>query len=143
MNKRPYTKFGRLSDVLALIQVLALDTATKRTEQGIGEELQGPPTSAVDWFTLAREHRELFRVNAEEAAGISLVARYVLPHEEGQRRPPLSPEFVSALIQTAMNLHDRQAQSAEWWKSLLPLGAALVGSGTTLLTLWLNHKYFH
>jgi len=43
---RPYTKSGRLADVLALIQVLSLDTDTRRSMEGITEELQGPPTSA-------------------------------------------------------------------------------------------------
>lgn len=142
MRKGPYTKPGRLADVLALIQVLALDESTKRTEDGVTRELQGPPTSAASWFSLAQEHREMFRVNSDETAGISLVARYVLPHGEGERRPQLSPDFVSALLQTAITIHDRQIDAAEQWKSFMPLWAALIGGvfGTvsTLATLWLK-----
>jgi len=35
MSKGPYTKPGRLADVLALIQVLALDPDTGRSEDGM------------------------------------------------------------------------------------------------------------
>ena len=142
MTDAPYTKTGRLADVLALIQVLALDQYSRRKETGIERELQGPPASAKDWFTVAREHRELFRVSPEDTAGLSLVARYVLPHETGQERPILESEFVSALLQTAITLHDRQVSAAERWKSLVPLWAALIGGifGTlsTLATLWIK-----
>src|ERR1700731_59818 len=36
-----YLKTGRLADVLALIQVLALDTADHRSEEGLHGELEG------------------------------------------------------------------------------------------------------
>jgi len=142
MTERPYTEPGRLADVLALIQVLALDSYARRTEGGISRELQTNPASASDWLAVAEKHPEFFRVERREKAGLSLVARYVLPHGEGQERPPLPPDFVSALLQTAITLHDRQVSAAERWKSFLPLWAALIGGifGTlsTLATLWLK-----
>jgi len=142
MNAGPYTKHGRLADVLALIQVLALDFHPKRTEKGMRESLQGPPTSASGWFDLAREHREMFRVDPNSEFGLSLVARFVNA-EEG-KSSKLEPEFVSALLQTAITMHDRQIQANEWWKSLIPLWSALVGaivaSATTLIALWLNGR---
>jgi hypothetical protein len=49
MSARPYTKPGRLADVLASIQVLALDYNPKRSEKGMQESLQGPPKSADSW----------------------------------------------------------------------------------------------
>lgn len=142
MSAGPYTKHGRLADVLALIQVLALDTYPKRTESGMQQSLQGPPSSAASWFALALEHREMFRVDPESDAGLSLVARFVMPREEGQQRTKLESEFVSALLQTVITMHDRQVQAKEWWKSLIPLWsalvAAIVASATTLFALWLN-----
>jgi hypothetical protein len=142
MKKGPYTKPGRLSDVLALIQVLALDPDTKRSEEGMTKELQGPPASAEKWFAVAQEHREFFRVNPDLHSGLSLVSRYVLPKGNEDKRPPLSPEFSAALLQTAITIHDRQVSAAERWKSFLPLWAALIGGifGTlsTLATLWLK-----
>jgi hypothetical protein len=142
MEKGPYTKSGRLADVLALIQVLALDPDTKRSEEGMIRELQGPPASAENWYAVAREHREFFRVNPDIHSGLSLVSRYVLPKADGDKRPPLSPEFSAALLQTAITIHDRQVSAAERWKSFLPLWAALIGGifGTvsTLATIWLK-----
>ena len=41
-SETPYTKPGRLQDVLSLIQVLALDEYTRRTKDGIEKELQSP-----------------------------------------------------------------------------------------------------
>src|SRR5690348_2716598 len=138
MLERAYTKSGRLSDVLALIQVLALDPKTHRSLEGLDDELQGKPVSANSWIELAKEHAEFFRVEGEGDYPVSLVARHVLPHEAGQSRRPLTPEFTAALVQTAITLHDRQMHAKEWWNSLIPLGAALIGSATTLVTLWLN-----
>lgn len=141
MKKGPYTKAGRLADVMALIQVLALDPDTKRSEDGMTKELQGSPSSAESWFDVAKEHREFFRVNPNLESSMSLVSRYVLP-KEGDKRPALSPDFTAALLQTAITIHDRQTSAAERWKSFMPLWAALIGGifGTlsTLATLWLK-----
>jgi hypothetical protein len=143
MSDNPYTKRGRLADVLALIQVLSLDEATRRSEEGIQRELKGVPTSATDWSTVAKEHREFFRLNPNSQSPISLVARYVLPHEEEERRPPLDPAFVTVLIRTAINIHDRQVRESEGWKSYLPLWSALIGGVfatlSTLGTVFFTH----
>lgn len=149
MAKGPYTKSNRLADVLALIQVLALDKSAHRSEKGMTEELQGAPRSGagLTWYAVAGEHPEFFRVDPHSEHGLSLAARHVLPHEHGQDIPQLAPEFTSALLQTAITLHDRQVNKAEWWKSLIPLWAALLGGifGTlsTLLTLWLKGSCSH
>jgi len=135
-----YTKPGRLSEVLALIQVLSLDEHAHRSLDGLETELQGKPCSSKDWDALAREHPEFFRVSESEH-GISLVARHVLPREH-ERRPQLSAEFTSVLLQTAITLHGHEVQAKEWWKSVVPviatLGSAFVASATTLFALWLN-----
>jgi len=144
MSKRPYTTSGRLGDVLALIQVLALDPDTRRSEEGLRKDLQGPPSSGENWFAVARQHRELFRVNEQLDSGVSLVARYVLRPDQNGKRPTLAPDFVSALITTAITLHDRQVSDADRWKSLIPLWAIIIGalSGslmTNVINLFHNH----
>lgn len=142
MTINPYTKTGRLADVLALIQVLALDPDTKRSEDGVTRDLQGLPTSATSWFALAKEHPEFFRVNPEHTHGVSLVARYVLPKADDNKRPPLSPDFAAVLLQTAITIHDRQLSAAERWRHFIPLWAALIGgvfgTASALVTLWIN-----
>lgn len=144
MEKGPYTKTDRLADVLALIQVLALDRAAHRSEQGITDELQGAPRSAAKWYTLAGEHPEFFRVNPKSDHGLSLAARHVLPHAKDQPTPTLESDFTSALLQTAITLHDRQISRAQYLRPLLPsivagLLAILSGVGVALLTAYITH----
>jgi hypothetical protein len=142
MTKRPYTTPGRLSDVLALIQVLALDEDTHRSEDGITRELQGPPHSSPKWNALAIDHPEFFRVKPTSERGLSLAARHVLPRGENEHHPQLSPEFTATLLHTAIDLHDRQLEAQQWWKPwLAAIGAivgALIGAGSALLALYLN-----
>jgi hypothetical protein len=141
----PYTKLGRLQDVLALIQVLALDPHTRRTETGVTKELQRKPVCAENWFALAREHREFFRVDDEVPHGLSLVARYVHLPDETEKRPPLPSDFVSVLLKTAIDLHDRQLETKEWWKSWISFAAgilaAIIGAAVPLITIWLNGRH--
>lgn len=146
MMAGPYTKTGRISDVLALIQVLALDEHTHRSESGLTSELQGKPASASSWLTLGKEHPEFFRVRtdgensrADKEHALSLVARHVMPRNEQGRRQ-LPSEMIHRLLETAIDLHDRQMSVAERWKNFVPLWAALIGGifGTfsALITLW-------
>jgi len=139
--KGAYTKPGRLSDVLALIQVLSLDEYTHRTESGITEELQSDPSSSDSWIELAREHPEFFRVRADDK-NLSLVARHVMPRGASGNKEPLSSDIMQKLLQTAIDLHDRQVKAKEWWKTWIPVAstilAGLIACGTTLLVLYLN-----
>jgi hypothetical protein len=129
MTKAAYTKPGRLADVLALIKVLAFDPHTHRSESGVIEKELGQPSTADGWISLAKEHPEMFRVSDEARHPLSLVARHVqpaIPNDPDKKRLPLSPEFTQTLINTAVELHDRQAEAAAWWKHLMPLWAALL-----------------
>src|SRR5215472_1052338 len=144
VEDRQYLKVGRLADVLALLQVLALDPYSHRSEDGLQSELQGPPKSEIDWTSVAKEHPEFFRVKVKQEGGssISLIARHVLPKtEQGTRE--LSPEFVGQLITSAVDLHDRQLKRNERWTYLVPIWVALLAGiftlGTALVTLWSPH----
>src|SRR5258707_10868861 len=97
-DKPPYLIPGRLGDVLALIQVLALDEHAHRSEDGLLSELQGKPRSASSWPTIAQVHPEFFRVTPEGEHRVSLVARHVTPRAGGVR-PALSPDYTSKLLQ--------------------------------------------
>ena len=150
MVKRPYTKPGRLADVLALIQVLAFDPHTHRSESGgtrgtggIRKELGEPSSAAEGWIALAREHPELFRISEEADHPLSLVARHVQP-KEGERREPLSQEFANVLIRTAIELHDRQVAMRAWWKQFMPpLLAALIAGGLAIGAQFLASRWSH
>src|SRR5271168_1743170 len=100
MTKGAYTKPGRLSDVLALIQVLALDEHSHRSEPGVKQELQGNPSSSDSWVTLAKEHPEFFRVKSEGDHVLALVARHVIPRNlTGIQEMP--NELTFTLLKTA------------------------------------------
>lgn len=134
--KRPYTKPGRLADVLALIQVLALDEHAHRSGDGMDNELQAEPVSSDSWIGVAQEHPEFFRIREEGKHTLSLVSRHVLPNNE------MPPGLIQSLLEVAIDLHDRQVAAAESWKTWIPvlsaLAGAVVASVTTIFALWLN-----
>jgi hypothetical protein len=136
-EKSPYLLAGRLSDVLALIQVLALDEHAHRSEDGLTSELQGKPRSASSWPDLARKHPEFFRVKPDAEHGVSLIARHVTPKNEDGRRP-LPPDYTSQLLQLAVELHDREVRRSQSWHVWLPILGVVLGGGLALLGVWLK-----
>ena len=136
-NKGPYLKEGRLADVMALVQVLALDVNVERSEKGIKNVLQIVPVSADAWTTVAKEHPEFFRTRPDKQFALSLISRRVLPENaEGYRR--LSPEFVGQLLNTAVEIHDRQVRRDDRWTYLIPIWVALIVVGVPLIGVGLK-----
>lgn len=139
-NKNFYLIQNRLADIIALIQVLAIDEHAHRSVNGLRSELQGNPKSGGDWAKVAKEHPEFFRFNFEkfkkeggDAHTISLVARHVLKkNEQGIREFPL--DFTKKLIETAIQLHDIQKERADWWKVWLPFIAVILTILATMIT---------
>ena len=126
-RRNKYVINGRLEDVLALIQVLALDTDSHRSETGLKSELPERPNSSDSWLQLAKEHQEFFRVVEGKKRPISLVTRHV-SEEAGEKRLPLSPEHTQALLNAAIELHDRQIRRSQRWAVLIPIWVALIGA---------------
>ncbi|MCB9191197.1 MAG: hypothetical protein H6602_06005 [Flavobacteriales bacterium] len=131
--KNPYLKPNRLADVLALIQVLALDTHAHRSEKGLAKELQGKPKSGSNdtWVDIANDHPEFFRVDKDELHGVSLVSRHVLPRVNGVRTLPV--EFVHKLMDTAIQLHDKQVKRSERWRYWIPVYAVMITGFISIL----------
>ncbi len=123
-----YAKPERLTDVMALIQVLALDEYTHRTEKNLREELQQDiPNSAATWTEVAEQHPEFFRVNPKSGHPISLVSRHVMTKDPAsKRRPTLDGQFVESLLSAAVDIHDRQVRRSEKWTVLIPIWVALI-----------------
>lgn len=132
LRARKYIKDGRLEDVMALIQVLALDEHAHRSDKGLLAELQYKPESAPTWSDVARAHPEFFRVSRAGNQVVSLVSRHVSPRE-GSAREALDPDFCGTLLATAIELHDRQVRRAERWAAYIPLLVALMTSITALI----------
>ena len=138
-----YLSEGRLADVLSLIQVLAYDRNTSRSEDGLRDELQRTPRSAPTWIELASQHPEFFRVRKKDdrTERVALLARYVLEYQptqdgEDEKRPPLPPDITNKLMDTAIGLHDRQLTRSERWKViaslLIPMLIAVIAATATI-----------
>ncbi len=134
----PYGENGRLADVMALIQVLALDKHAHRSEEGLNNELQGIPSSSKSWFKVAEQHPEFFRVNSTGTHRISLVARHVQPRDEEDKRTPLSADFVGKLLQAAIELHDREMERKNHWKAYIPIIVAVTAGIFTFIGIFLK-----
>lgn len=127
-----YLEHGRLEDVLALIQLLALDEHAHRSEKGLCKDLQGTPHSKSRWIDLAAAHPEFFRVSTDGTHRVSLLSRHVTPKVNDDTKP-LSPEFTLQLLTAAIELHDRQVSRAERWSYLIPVLAAVVAATATII----------
>ena len=136
-KKNKYLKEGRLEDVMALVQVLALDKDSHRSEEGVKTELSSQPRSADSWTQLAKEHLEFFRVVESRDHSISLVTRHV-SEDTGEKRPPLSAEHTQALLNAAIELHDRQIKRSLRWTVLIPIWVAVISGIVVLLTAMLR-----
>ena len=132
-----YLTQGRLADVLALIQVLALDRKTHRSKDGLESELQGPPRSAESWVEIAKRHPEFFRVKPEGKNVVSLVARHVTPRDD-DIRPPLTSDYVSTLLKLAVELHDRALRRSQRWHIWVPLTVPVTAGAFMLFGIWLK-----
>jgi len=136
-NDLPYADSNRLADVMALIQVLALDKHAHRSEVGLREELQGNPKSAGNWSEIAEQHPEFFRVRETGIHNVSLVARHVLPkNDDGTRELP--SEFVGKLLQAAIEIHDRQLDRVQHWKSYIPIVVAVTAGLFTIFGIFIK-----
>lgn len=134
-KKTRYLIDGRLPDVLALIQVLALSPKTRRSEDGLNTELQGKPTSADSWIEIGSQHREFFRVKptGPKRAHVSLIARNAqetVEREDGDEiRPLLPPDTTAKLMQLAIDLHAKEVQRSEAWKTvIIPITIAVLAA---------------
>lgn len=148
-----YLKSGRLSDVLALIQILAYDRLAKRSNSGLVEELRRPPLTADDWIEIGRQHPELFRVleGEQHHSGkdtVALIARYVqepLPSSnpnEPPRSPPLASGVTAKLMEMAIELHDREFQRRDRWKSVLvPTAVAVIAAAAAIISAVINTRF--
>ncbi len=130
-----YVSAGRLADVLAMIQVLALDEHSHRSESGLAGELQGPARSAGTWSEVAERHPEFFRVKPTGENRISLIARHVSA-PTGEGRPPLTLEHTSKLMQIAIEMHDRQLRRSQAWHIWIPVVVAVTAGVFTLFGIW-------
>ena len=138
MNGGDYLSERRLQDVLALIQILGYGAEPDLTPrqiclalQDVGEDGNPAEERLWHWESVARAHPEFFRVSGKSAS-VSLAARFAAGKEPSARQ--LAPEVVQRLMQTALDIHDREARRGERWTLYLPLVIAVIGAVGSLVT---------
>lgn len=104
------------------------------------------PQAGDSWVALAEQHPEFFRIwhPPDKPPTISLVARYVLDSQTlptGEEvRPVLDTTVTNKLMELAVNLHDRQLERSQLWKTVtMPIVVALLAAvasfGSALIDL--------
>lgn len=139
--ERDYLEDGRLADIVALMQVLAFDKYTRRSEEGLEKELQGGPISGSKWINVAQKHPEFFRVAKESIDGqqkmqVSLVSRYVSDTNDEGKRPPLSVDYFGTLVRLAVDIYDRAAARRDRTMPIIVASIAFLGA---VIGGWLGH----
>jgi hypothetical protein len=152
--KSPYlTEEGRLGDVIAAIQAMAIYKCYKLDFEGWADRLSADKTRADHWKGVFENHPEFFRLDGQRAKA-SLVWRRQYPKRysvdtlaEISReqydglsdlqktrisRLPLPASEIKTLIDTAINLHSRALDADKhqsWYKPIfLQALAALCGA---------------
>jgi hypothetical protein len=148
----PYLRPGRLADVIAAIQCMAVYKFYKLSFSAWADRIAADETQSQKWATIFSEHPEFFRLDSarqkaslvwrrqfpkrydvDEERALSERELLTLPPPKIGRlsRLPLTPADVKTLIDTAVNLHSRaleQQKDRRWWLPILTAAAALVGS---------------
>jgi hypothetical protein len=159
LRQSPYLIPGRLADVLAAVQIMAAAERPERKVKDWANELdRNRENSTVErWKSVFSDHREFFLVYTLEGDNdlkAALRWRYVnklydsktgkeytpeekeaLPKEKqwSLTTKPLPADGVTALMDTAINLHNRAIEelgAARWW---IPLLVIVVGGVITLI----------
>ena len=135
--KSPYLKDGRLADVIAGLQILGSYKWASREAASWASKLDDD-SKTEKWREIFTEHPEFFRINGEWA---SLRWRHALdkdydPENEiivkrqdtkGLTRRPLDPAQIEALINTAVELHNRAIEHEKERRWLTPILFSFLG----------------
>lgn len=139
MRKR-YTKAHRLSDVIRLITVLAIDKYSFRNIQNLEAAIRGKPLSATSWLEIANIHPEFFRLNGDNTS-IALLLRSYLPTKEDDSREPLSITETQNLIEVAISLHDKEIELFQRNSHFFPLIVAMIALLGVIFTSIFSHYF--
>jgi hypothetical protein len=143
-STKAYLRSGRLADILSLIQVLAYGEFAKRTHADLNTQLRRGPLTANTWTEIGQQHPELFRVleaekhhsNQETVALISRLVQLGNPAESKDEPPksiPLTPDQTGKLMDLAIELHDREVQHRDRWKTVLtPMIVAIIAAAAAV-----------
>ncbi len=158
MSKSPYlTNDRRLADVIAAIQAMATYRFYKLDFAGWADRITGDGDSKDHWRCVFEDHPEFFRLDSKKEKASLVIRRQhrkrydvdeqmVLSNDEYEghsdwsrvSRTPLSPDELSSLVETAIEMHSRaiaQKQLGLWW---IPIVTALAGFVGAILGALIN-----
>src|SRR5438045_1478996 len=101
-TRSPYLRDGRLAQILAAIQCMAVYKFYRMTPADWSKVLGG---QSADWQKVFTEHPELFRESPSKPGHYALVYRRALKLLENDDRPPLQDSQVNSLMDLALRLH--------------------------------------
>jgi hypothetical protein len=135
-----YLKQNRLSDVVRLISVLAVETRwSYRQDKGLNDTLNGKPKSGENWFEIAKEHPEFFKFNNDENAVVLLLRFLNRTGEKGKEEyPAFTIDQTQKLIDQAILLHDKQIGRLQKNSFLVPILTAIITALATGLISYLT-----
>ena len=161
MVRNPYLKARRLADVIAAITALGNYRYYKLSFEKCAERISNRPEEAGRWGKIFAEHPEFFRINPADRKA-SLVWRRQHPklydpkrsielsreefdalsqkERDGITRRPLAPSEITALINVAVDLHERaldQKKASRWW---IPILTAVLAFGGGLAGGWISNS---
>ncbi|HTK22517.1 MAG TPA: hypothetical protein VL442_23525 [Mucilaginibacter sp.] len=141
-EKPRYTIPHRLSDVIALISVLAQFKHAFMSEQMLIDALRGSPRSkkstesadGLTWAELVENHQEFFRRNGNSRFYALVIRSYFDQFQDpefpkdpkAKIRRQLTVEETQNLINVAVNLHEKELQRLQKNAYLVPIGTAAV-----------------
>lgn len=151
MAENPYLKPGRLADVIAAITALGNYRYYKLTFEKCADRISNKPKDAERWGKILADHPEFFRISPTDQKA-SLVWRRQHPkrydpkhsieisreefdalsteERNGITRRPLEASEITALINVAVDLHERaldQKKASRWWIPILTATLAFAG----------------
>jgi hypothetical protein len=152
----PYLKTGRLADLLAAIQTMAIHDRYRRSVPDWADLICGDKDAASHWTTIFDDHPEFFRPSSGNPGEYALIWRRAgnnryhrklgrileraeideLIPEQRERyisRPPVPEAQVKTLLDTAISLHQKAVDAyrdRRWW--VTPLTTVLSTAGSFL-----------
>jgi hypothetical protein len=153
--KSPYLKPGRLQDILAAIQTMAIYRKYRRSAGEWARLISGNKTKSVHWIEIFNDHPEFFRPSETYPGFYALVwrratddrfhtglGRVLLPAEiallsirDRKRyltRAPVPEVHIKTLMDAAIDLHQRavdEYRDRRWWITpVIGLIATTVGA---------------
>jgi len=127
MAASPYLSPGRLSQILAAIQCMAIYRSYRLSVSEWASRIHGASGRPVDWQVVFSDHPEFFRESPSARGHYALVYRRALARQADDNRPELGENQIHALFKLAMELHSKAVEEKKdrWW--FLPYVVQVVG----------------